>query len=327
MIHMDSLTHILVGATIGLALRHQPMRRKLAMFTGALACTVPDFDVFIFSRSNPLIQEIVHRSFSHSLLLIPLGALLVTAFILLFFQSTRPYWKQIALIALFSYASHAPLDACTSYGTQLFWPFSHERVSFDIISIIDPVFTGILLFGCIWAYRRKSNTIALRTLVIAGLYLCFCTFQHERAIKTLKSLSPPTAVALRAFPELGSQYTWQGLYRNNNLVYIATIHTPLFANASVQLLGTVPLFQNQALPANIIINPELSNAISTFQWFSQGYVGIAGTAPFTLVDLRYLGKRNTLQAYWGIALVQAQNHWQIKKVLKVPLQLSISSTE
>ena len=30
------------------------------------------------------------------------------------------------------------IDACTSYGTYLLWPASNERISWNIISIVDP---------------------------------------------------------------------------------------------------------------------------------------------------------------------------------------------
>ena len=36
--------------------------------------------------------------------------------------------------------THGFLDACTSYGTSLFWPFSSTRVSWNVISIVDPFF-------------------------------------------------------------------------------------------------------------------------------------------------------------------------------------------
>ena len=39
------------------------------------------------------------------------------------------------------YATHGLLDSCTSYGTQLFWPFSDVRVAWDTMSIVDPLFT------------------------------------------------------------------------------------------------------------------------------------------------------------------------------------------
>ena len=37
------------------------------------------------------------------------------------------------------------LDAATSYGTRLFWPFSDERAGWDWIAIVDPAFTVPLL--------------------------------------------------------------------------------------------------------------------------------------------------------------------------------------
>ena len=39
------------------------------------------------------------------------------------------------------YATHGIIDSLTSYGTQLFWPFSNDRFATNTISIIDPLFT------------------------------------------------------------------------------------------------------------------------------------------------------------------------------------------
>ena len=57
-------------------------------------------------------------------------------------------FKQIYLFSFLGYFSHGLLDACTSYGTVLFWPLSNQRVGLNIISIIDPLFTGVILIFC-----------------------------------------------------------------------------------------------------------------------------------------------------------------------------------
>ena len=49
--------------------------------------------------------------------------------------------------SLLGYLLSGLLDACTSYGTHLLWPFSDARVAWHLISVIDPLFTGALLLG------------------------------------------------------------------------------------------------------------------------------------------------------------------------------------
>ena len=58
--------------------------------------------------------------------------------------------------------THGLIDACTSYGTLLYWPISHHRESWDIISIIDPIFIATR-----FAYRdnlRFSTAALLRNM-------------------------------------------------------------------------------------------------------------------------------------------------------------------
>ena len=85
--------------------------------------------------------------------------------------------------------THGLLDACTSYGTQLFWPFSDERVSWNNVSIVDPLFTipiGILIAISITKRNKKFSFLAIGWVII---YLLFGFFQYERAYSSAKDLA------------------------------------------------------------------------------------------------------------------------------------------
>lgn len=62
------------------------------------------------------------------------------------FPLFRKKWQLTLAAAMIGMATHGFLDACTSYGTVLFWPWSDKRISWDIIAIIDPLFTIILKY-------------------------------------------------------------------------------------------------------------------------------------------------------------------------------------
>ena len=83
----------------------------------------PDLDVLINSEKNPLLSIEYHRHFTHSFFFIPFGALLIAAFYYLFLKNKFTF-KRIYVISFLAYSTHGLLDACTSYGTLLFWPFS-----------------------------------------------------------------------------------------------------------------------------------------------------------------------------------------------------------
>ncbi|MDB2316436.1 metal-dependent hydrolase, partial [Luminiphilus sp.] len=42
-------------------------------------------------------------------------------------------YQQVWLVALVGYATHGLLDACTTYGTMLLWPFSDARIAWSNI--------------------------------------------------------------------------------------------------------------------------------------------------------------------------------------------------
>ena len=82
---------------------------------GCIAGLAPDLDIFIRSSSDPLLKLEYHRQFTHSLVFIPIGALVVAIFTFLF---SRKYlsWMETYFYCFLGYATHGLLDACTSYG-------------------------------------------------------------------------------------------------------------------------------------------------------------------------------------------------------------------
>ena len=136
---MDPISQGAIGA---LAAQASVRHKNLAKVTlvGCLAGLAPDLDVLIQSREDPILFLEYHRQFTHSLLFIPFGSLLVAITLLGFLKDSLSF-KTIYLASFLGFATHGLLDACTSYGTQLFWPFSNTRVSWNNISIVDPLFT------------------------------------------------------------------------------------------------------------------------------------------------------------------------------------------
>src|SRR5918993_2230956 len=106
---MDTLTHALSGALIGRATasRHQgantlPVGRR--MLVGAAAAAFPDLD-FVTSYLSPLSYLHHHRGITHSLLLLPLWAMLVAAIFAAIWR-WKPPWRAYLGIAPIGIASH-----------------------------------------------------------------------------------------------------------------------------------------------------------------------------------------------------------------------------
>ena len=114
---MDPLSQGSLGAALAQS-GSNPAKIKAATLLGCFGGLAPDLDVFIFSPTDPLLFLEFHRQFTHSLVFIPLGALLV-ATILHRFLGKGLRFRESYLFCLLGYATHGLLDTCTTYGTQL----------------------------------------------------------------------------------------------------------------------------------------------------------------------------------------------------------------
>ena len=144
---MDPLSQGTVGAAFAQSTANKKNIFKISVI-GFLAGLAPDLDILIQSSTDPILFLEYHRQFTHALLFIPFGSLIVALLIFQLVKNSMRF-RTVYFASLLGYATHGLLDACTSYGTQLFWPFSNERVTWNNISIVDPLFTipALILIG------------------------------------------------------------------------------------------------------------------------------------------------------------------------------------
>ena len=126
---MDPVSQGVFGAVFAQT-RSQKKNLAKAAVVGALAGMAPDLDIALRSTNDPLFALEFHRHFTHALIFIPVGALICSLVFYRFFRK-RLRFAEIYLFALFGYGSHGLLDACTTYGTMLLWPFSDMRVAWN----------------------------------------------------------------------------------------------------------------------------------------------------------------------------------------------------
>lgn len=169
---MDSLSQIVLGGAIAAAVAPAAHRRA-ALLAGAALGTLPDLDgLFIVAfTDNPITLMTVHRSFSHSLFVLPLLGTLIWWLYKHFghgrvAQAPVRWWWAIVLALV----THPLLDAFTVYGTQLWWPLTPSPTMWSSVFIIDPLYTGWLLLACAIAWFARARPLAQRALV-AGLVL------------------------------------------------------------------------------------------------------------------------------------------------------------
>ncbi|QDP71863.1 metal-dependent hydrolase [Legionella israelensis] len=317
---MDPITQGILGAATSEAVLFS-YDKKRAWIVGGLSAMAPDLDILIQSKTDPLLFLIYHRQFSHALCFIPIGAFIVAA-ILWLFKPFRSNWRLIFMASFIGYITHAPLDILTSYGTVFFWPFSHQRLSLDIVSIVDPFFTFPLAIGLSWTLIFNQRRGVLIGLLLAALFIAFNTIQHQRTLHAIYRKSEKENSNIRkarAFPTLASSTRWHGLYQTgeDNFVFVK-IHTPLFQSVRIHRIGKFSAFHRQNLPSFVKNSPTLLRDFNIFNWFTDGYLIVAQKNPLHLVDGRYLMGQNKPVALWGILFNPNQAH--IEKTRRIALE-------
>ena len=274
---------------------------------GCVAGLAPDLDIFIRSSSDPLLKLEYHRQFTHSLIFIPIGALLVTVFTFLF---SRNYlsWKEAYLYCFIGYATHGLLDACTSYGTQLLWPFSDERVSWNYISVVDPLLTLPIIFFIIISILKKNKSITFFGVFYIFLYLGIGIVQEYRAEKLGESIAimrGHESERLTVKPSLGNLFLWKVIYENNGFYYVDAVRLlskPEYCQGTkIKKLDTSSSFMGLSQ------NSQQYLDIQRFDWFSQGYLGV-GTQKNIIIDVRYSAVPNEVDGLWGIYINPSKNN-------------------
>lgn len=182
---MDSLTHIVVGAAIGEVLAGRKLGNK-AMLVGAIAGTIPDMDVLLGPWLDTVEELSFHRSLTHSLLFAVVVAPLLGLLLQRVYAHKNTPFRQWTLLFFLGFTSHSLLDSFTTWGTQLFWPFSNYGVAFYNIFVVDPFYTVPFLVCVVAAVCYARSNPKRQNFVYAGLgissaYLLFSFFAKASA--------------------------------------------------------------------------------------------------------------------------------------------------
>jgi inner membrane protein len=301
---MDPITQGALGAVAGASVSGRATLRK-ATLVGWVAGMLADADIFIRSDADPLLTIEFHRHFTHSLIFIPVGALLCAG---VFWLLGRRRWKVsfgwLYLIAFAGYATAGLLDACTSYGTQLLWPFSNERIAWNIISIIDPVFTGTILVLLGVGFLKRRPGWARAGLVFAACYLALGVLQNVRTTRLQEELATKRGhegiERATVKPTIGNLILWRSVYRWGDRFYVDGIRTGLWGQPVFYKGVSVPVLALEELQEGLPSQSVLSRDLARFDHFSDGYLAWHPGEPGVIGDLRYGALPQSVKPLWGI---------------------------
>jgi len=304
---LDLLTHGLAGALVARSLPGRAHSR-LALGTGFAAALLPDADTLIRSPADPLLAIEFHRHFSHSLLFAPLGALIAALLVWLLLRRRQPLGLLYPLV-LAAYVSACLLDAATSYGTQLFWPLTGTRYAWNLVAIVDPLLTAVLLAAVIGSWRGAGAWLARAALLFGVAYLALGYVQRERAVAAAADMAAGRGhvpALIEAKPTIGNLLVWRTLYLEDGVYHVDAVRPGLGA-VRVYPGESVARFQADAL-AELGVDPGsvLAGDIGRFSVLASGYVVLQPGDPPVLGDIRYALRPNGVTTLWGIEIDVAE---------------------
>jgi len=298
---MDPVTQGTLGAALAQAGADKRRIRSFAV-AGGISGLAPDLDIFISSATDPLLYLEFHRQFSHSLIFIPVGAT-ICALLLHGFLKKRLTWRETWLACLLGYASHGLLDACTSFGTQLFWPFSDMRVAWNFVSVVDPLFSVPLAALVGVAFLRRSRLYAFLGLGWVAVYLLIGLVQHERALSGAVELATErghTPVRLTAKPGFANVLLWKSVYEHDGRYYVDGIRAGVDSSVCEgEWIEKLDLREHLPWLGE---DTQQYRDIERFRWYADDWLAIDSDDPLYVVDVRYSSLPNRIDALWGLLL-------------------------
>ena len=238
---MDTLTHALSGALVARLVVARSATPQAAAATaplpwqavvvGLVAGAFPDIDV-VAQWFGDVAYLTHHRGITHSVLMLPLWALMLAWLMAQAFGRFRGRpgaWKQLYLLTAAGIAIHIAGDWITQFGTMLLQPFSDRRFGLGSIFIIDLSFSGLLLAGLVLAAvfprRRWPAALGLGAaaawvgLATVGQYEALDVGQrHARA----QGISAPTVTVM---PRPASPFNWTVTVFDGQTYHMAHVNT------------------------------------------------------------------------------------------------------
>lgn len=300
---MDPISHTVFGAAAAHGFMHGKLGRGAILF-GAAGGALPDIDVFWGSLADPALPWEHHRHFTHALAFIPIGGLIATAPLLLIFKRFRPHAFAAWLAATIGCATHGINDTFTSFGTFLYWPFSNQRVSWDVISIIDPLFTVPLLLGIAIALIIGKAWPSRIAFMLSLVYVGMGFVQNQRVLSVQQQLADSRGhdiVRSRAMPTFGNVVIWRSLYEDvDGYLHADAVRLGLLRPTLVKEGESIRRVTLEDIPDDPITGDRLHEVFVGFEDFTDGYVAQVEGNANALGDMRYSMVTEGFSPMWGL---------------------------
>jgi inner membrane protein len=202
--------------------------------------------------------------------------------------SNEPSFGEWYIMFFFAILTHWLIDACTSYGTQIFEPFSSYRISFNNIGIVDPLYTvPLLLFLVILRFYKdvKTRTILNWTgLGLSTAYMAFTFYAKSLADSAFKQSLAEQKISYSEFisyPTIFNSLLWQTTVMADSTFYYG-VYSIFDKDKKIEFIQ-LPMNQN------LLQNIENEHYVKILKWFAQGYYNVEdlGNGTLAINNLRF----------------------------------------
>ncbi|WP_117232844.1 metal-dependent hydrolase [Vibrio maerlii] len=300
---MDSITQAALGATVAGAIAGKRCNAKV-LLAGAALGTLPDLDV-VLDYGDAVQNTIKHRGFSHSLLVLPPFALLISWL----YNRFRPdeFWSlsRVFALTLLVLVTHVLLDAMTTYGTQLLWPLE-GYYSVGNIFIIDPLYTLPLLLALIAAMfvKQRGGKWCQYALVISTLYLGWgYTSQQiieKRVTENLTAQNLPSQQVLIT-PTPFNTFLWR----------VTVLDDGQYWDGLASILDSDPTIDFESYPLGAWPLEDETKELVGLRAFSHNYLSYREENDALIVSDLRLGLPNQLAFEFIFAEKQTNGEWAL----------------
>lgn len=198
-----------------------------------------------------------------------------------------------------TFVTHILLDALTTYGTQLFLPFSNMRVELGSISIVDPLYTLPFLFFLLLAacMRRKSSARKITNnigIVLSSAYLLWGIYAKTGMNQVVRNSLAKQQIEYKKYattPTLFNTFLWSATVETDSSILVGA-YSRFDPKPEIKKFTKFP--KNQHLIAGHENDPH----IQTLRRFHNDYYVLKPTADSStiqIIGLKWGGIKNLIK--------------------------------